>query len=350
MGDFNMKRKIFFFREVAYLVEWWVSMLDAIHTIQNTSEAWSIKYICETLISQLNEWQSLSKWLTKLHLYFNDWDVSIIKSWESTWELIKVLKQLAREYEFITEIQGKFTSAMIYPAVLFFLSISATFYMFIWVLPGIFDIVKDFNADLPALTKYMMAFTKYFQANFGKLMAIIGFWFAWLFLVWSSETWKKKIFSVLLTLPNIWKLIKYYYMVKFFRYMKLMQMSGMNYIDIFVYLKQIMDMPMYQEAIDAILTGIKKWETIYTNMRFYTNIIPADVMVLIKVWEQTANLWQTLDNVVTNYHDELEKGMNNLSKFIEPIVIVFMWWVILMIALSVFGVIGAILDAAQWWA
>jgi hypothetical protein len=37
-----------------------------------------------------------------------------------------------------------------------------------------------------------------------------------------------------------------------------MQSSGMNYIDIFVYLRQIMDMPMYQEAIEAILAGIKK--------------------------------------------------------------------------------------------
>jgi type II secretory pathway component PulF len=108
-----------------------------------------------------------------------------------------------------------------------------------------------------------------------------------------------------------------------------------------------MDMPMYQEAIEAILAGIKKWETIYSNLRFYTNIIPADVMVLVKVWEQTASLWQTLENVVVNYHEELEKRMNDLSKFIEPIVIVFMGTVILMIALSVFWVIWSILDAAQ---
>ena len=121
----------------------------------------------------------------------------------------------------------------------------------------------------------------------------------------------------------------------------------MNYIDIFVYLRQIMDMPMYQQAIESVLSWIKKWETIYSNLRYYTNIIPADVMVLIKVWEQTASLWSTLENIVVNYHEELEKRMNDLSKFIEPIVIVFMGTVIMMIALSVFGVIWSILDAAQ---
>jgi type II secretory pathway component PulF len=70
-------------------------------------------------------------------------------------------------------------------------------------------------------------------------------------------------------------------------------------------------------------------------------------MVLIKVWEQTASLGGALDNVINIYSDELQKGIEGISKFIEPVMILFAWWIIMAIATSVFWVIWSILEAAQ---
>jgi type IV pilus assembly protein PilC len=346
--SFGTKDKIFFYREMSYLIEWWVSILDAVSTIASTTDNYAIKWICQTIEWELNAGQSFSKALGKLTKYFSEGDVNIIKSGESSWEMITILKSLAREYEFLSAMTGSFIGAMIYPGILFTLSIWGMFFLFIKILPGIFQIVKDFGGiELPATTRLMIQFTDFMVADWGKILMAMWAVLAVLSIIRSSESGKKRMREIFLVLPGFWPLLKYYHMVKFFRYFKLMQMSGMNYLEIFMYLREIMDMPMYKTMIDTVITGIKKWETIYSNIRYFTNIIPADVMVLIKVWEQTASLGGALENVINIYSDELQKGIEGISKFIEPVMIVFAWWIIMAIATSVFWVIWSILEAAQ---
>jgi type II secretory pathway component PulF len=47
------------------------------------------------------------------------------------------------------------------------------------------------------------------------------------------------------------------------------------------------------------------------------------------------------------YADEFDKMLEWLSKVIEPILVVFIWWIIAMVAMSVFWVIGSLLDGVQ---
>jgi type II secretory pathway component PulF len=44
------------------------------------------------------------------------------------------------------------------------------------------------------------------------------------------------------------------------------------------------------------------------------------------------------------YEEELNNLINNVSKVIEPVLIVVVGWIIALIALSVFGIIGTVLD------
>lgn len=347
-GSFGTKDKIFFYREMSYLIEWWVSILESVNTIASTTDNYAIKQICQVIAWELNTGQSFSKALGKLTKYFSEGDVNIIKSGESSGEMITILKSLAREYEFLSAMTSSFVGAMIYPGILFTLSIWGMFFLFTTILPGIFQIVKDFGGiELPATTKAMIALTDFMVESWGTLLLGIGWAIAVIGIIWSSETGKRKMWEIFLELPGFWPLLKYYNMVKFFRYFKLMQMSGMNFLEIFQFLREIMDMPMYKTMINTVIAGIKKWETIYANIRYFTNIIPADVMVLLKVGEQTASLWWALDNIIDIYSDELQKGISGISKFIEPVMIVFAWWIIMMIATSVFWVIWSILEAAQ---
>ena len=350
-SNFGTKDKIFLFREFAYLIEWGVSVVDATETIGQTTDNFAVKSICTSILQSLNAGESFSRSLMRIGRYFNEWDVNIIKSGESWGELVKVLKYLAKEYEFIHDIQGKYTGAMMYPAVLFTVSIAAVAYLFVSVLPSIFDIVKDFdNVQVPYFTQLMMHFTQFLgdyraMIGIGLLVVVVI-----ISLILSTDSGKKTGFELLIGLPVLGKLVRYYHMVKFFRYLKLMLMSGMNYVDACMFLRGIVTAPPYQEMIEKMIIWLRKGETLYTNMKYYTHIIPADVMVLVKVGEDTANLPNTIENIISIYAEDLNKMLDNLSKIIEPILIVFVGFIIMMIAASVFGVIGSILDAAQLWA
>jgi type IV pilus assembly protein PilC len=69
------------------------------------------------------------------------------------------------------------------------------------------------------------------------------------------------------------------------------------------------------------------------------------VVALLKVGEETASFDKTLNNAIRMYEDEFEKVIDGVSKIIEPILIVFMGLIVAVVALSVFGIIGTLLDS-----
>lgn len=347
ISNFSVKDKIFLFKELAYLLDGWVSVVLAIQTIGDTSPNYAVKQVSSKLYDGLKAGESLSVGMMKHPLYFDDSDVNIIRSGESSGELVNTLRFLSDEYEFLHTIKWKYTSAMIYPVILLSLSLIAVFFLFIFVLPQIFDLVKDFDVEIPRYTEFIMNTTNFITSNIQLIIVffiiLVIFWI----LFFSTEYGRKKWYEFALDAPWFGKMVKYYHMIRFFRYMRLLLQSGMNYVDVLQFLKTIISVPQYQDMINDVLIGVKKWETMVQNMSFHLNIIPADSLLLLKVGETTANLPASLNNIVTLYQQDLEKWLNDLGKVIEPILIIFVWFIIMMVVVSVFGMIGAVMDSAS---
>ena len=341
------KDKIFLFRQLGYLVSGGVAITDALQVIWSNSDKYGIKYNTSLIYNYIKTWESFSKSLSRIPKYFDETDISIIRSWESTGNLTTVLHHLADEYEFINDTRSKYISAMIYPSILLVLSFLAVWFLFLYVLPSIFDMIKSVDgAQIPWYTLVIMNITN-FIVNYNIyiiLWAILFGLIFWMFI--STENGYKRFFERILTLPWVGQIIRNYHMIKFFRYMKLMYSSGISYLDMFVYLKKIMGNPTYTGHIDNIIAGIRRGQTIYDNMKFAKNIIPWDAVALIQVGETTANISNSIDNIINIYDKELKSSLENLNKIIEPVMVVLVGCVIGLIAGSVFGIIWAIMDTA----
>lgn len=122
--------------------------------------------------------------------------------------------------------------------------------------------------------------------------------------------------------------------------------AGMNYLETFSLLRDILGIAAYQQMIERVVTGLNTWETIYSTLQYETDLIPSDVSVMIKVGEETANLSNSLDNVLNMYEEDLNVLISRSSKIIEPIMLVGVWGVILVIALGIFGLILQIMEWA----
>ena len=165
-------------------------------------------------------------------------------------------------------------------------------------------------------------------------------------IFFSTDSGKKTRFNILLNIPLIWKMTRYFYLVRWCRYMKLMFDAGMNYIQTFQLLRNILRIPAYQTMIENVLVWLNKWETIYDGLKYETELIPSDVSVMIKVWEETANLSKGIDNILKMYEEELNLIINRLAKIIEPVMLIFIGGVIVVIALWVFWLILQIMEGA----
>lgn len=128
--------------------------------------------------------------------------------------------------------------------------------------------------------------------------------------------------------------------------MKLMLNSGMSYIKTFQLMRDILEIPAYHDMIERVLVGLNKWQNIYSVLEKESDLIPSDVAVMIKVGEETANLSNSLDNVLDMYQEDLNTLIMRSSKIIEPVMLIFVWWIVVVIALGIFWLILQIMEWA----
>ncbi len=345
-SSFGTKDKILFFKELAYLLGGGVSFMQALELIWGTSTNYAIKEIAKTISSFVHQGKSLSYALNRLPDYFDQGDYSIVKAGEASGNLPQVLTSLAQEYVYTKDIKDKYIGALIYPTMLIVIAIVAVFGLFLLVLPNIFSIATSFTGlKLPWITQMLRDMTTFFQNQRKLLLGIL----VWLSLVggvfFSSDAGKKSRFQILLNIPLVGKMTKYFYLVRRCRYMKLLLNSGLSYVQTFKLLRDILGIPAYQDMISRVLDGLTKGDTIYNSLKDETDLIPADVSVMIKVGEETANLSNSLDNVLHMYESDLNNLISRLAKVIEPIMLIFVWWIVVVIALGIFWLI---LQIMQW--
>ena len=345
-GSFWSKDKILFFKEVAYLLSGWVSLVESMNIIGQSSDNYALKEISRNILAFLRRGKSFSYALNRLPDYFDQGDYTIVKAWEMSGNLPMILQSLATEYVYVRDMKNKYVGALIYPAILIVVAIVAVFALFLLVLPNIFSIAESFqNLQLPWITRALHSTSIFFQTQWKAILGTV----AGLGLVggifFSTEFGKKTWFSILLNIPLIGKMTKYFYIVKFCRYMKLMMAAWMNYIQTFQLLRDILWIPAYTNMIERVLVGLGKWETIYNTLQYETDLIPSDVSVMIKVGEETANLSNSLDNILKMYEEDLNNIIMRSSKIIEPVMLIFVGWIVVVIALGIFGLI---LQIMQW--
>ncbi len=344
-SKFSLKDKIFFLKELAYLLKWWVSIVEAVNIIKDSTDNKAVKSVCQQLYDHLKRWETLSRALVRLNQYFNETDVAVIRAWEQSWELVNVLQYLSSQYEFLNETRKKYFGAMLYPVLLFFLAIIAIVIILIYVIPNLLWLVQDFWAELPLSTRLLLAVSVFLKENIFNIFIAIFLIIFWFSLIFSTEEWQKWRDKMIFKLPIFWILTRYYYIIKFLRYMKLLIYSWLPFVDVFLALKRIMNNKIYDKMLDEVVSAIRKWESPFEVMENYSLIIPKDVVAILKVWEQTASIKESAENAVKLYEVEFNTKINNFSKLVEPILIVFVWWIVAWIALSIFGIIWTILDS-----
>jgi len=342
---FWSKEKIIFFRQLSYLINWWVALSEAMKIIEKTSDNYSVKEMAKNVNSHLIKWKELSYAFNRLPDYFDEKDYSIIKAGERSWNIVKVLKSLADEYTYMNEIKNKYITALTYPIILIVITIVAMISLFAFVLPWIFEIANSFeNIQLPTITIILKKIADWSKENRKSIIRITISIIALFFMFLSTDIWRKKRFWIVLNLPVFGKLTRYYYLIKRCRYTKIMLESWMNYVETFQLLRDILSIPIYQNMIERTLSWLEKWETIYDTIKHQNYLIPSNVSALVKVWEETANLQSSLWNILKMYEEELDNNINRLAKVIEPIILVFIWVAVVVIALWVFWLILQIME------
>jgi type IV pilus assembly protein PilC len=249
--------------------------------------------------------------------------IALVRAGESAGVLDTILLRLADTLEKQREFREKTKGAMIYPVIVLIGMAIVTTVMMIFVLPKLTVMYKDFDIELPFITKVLIGMSD-FMVNFWYLMgmAIVGAYYAF-------SNWKKtKIGAyswdvIILKLPIFGKIKSMILMAEFSRTLALLASAGVSLVESLGIVREVADSEVMRRALEEVAKDVEKGNSLAVSLAKHP-VFPMIVSQMTSVGEQTGKLDEILNRVAGYFENESEHVIKNLSTAMEPLIMVLL--------------------------
>lgn len=330
-----------FTQQLANLVRSGMPLTLALNSMTHIGSKGISSEVSKQLKQDVMEGRSLSDAMSRQPVIFSDLYVNMVRAGEQSGALVEVLQRLATHFERFAEVQSKFTSALIYPAVVASVGILIIIFFMTYMMPKFMSIFEGMRVQLPMSTMLLMNAGKFFQMYWWA-MGLVVLSIVILFKRFkSSEHGRKTIDRWKLNAPVLGKVMRLNYYGQFARTLGTLLQNGVPVLNALKISEQIMPNIILKEAIAKTRDEVTDGKTIAQPLA-RSKVFPQLMIDLIKIGEETGDVPQALNNLATTYENELSIALRVMTNLIEPVMIICMALGVGFLLLSVLSAMFAI--------
>ena len=310
-----------FTQQLSTMITAGLPLLSALGLLKSQAKKAMYKVV-ESLMKIVEGGGSFSKALEANAGVFSRVYIQLVKAGETGGILDKVLEELAKNLDKEKELRSKVKGAMIYPVSVIIVMIIVISVLMIFVVPGISDMYHEIGTDLPVPTKILMflsdKFAKYWYVIFGAIIGtVVGL------SSWYKKTNQGKLFfdSLILKMPIFGTLVKKVALTDFSRTISLLLTAGVSLIEALDIVSEALTNLVYRNAMKEVVGDVEKGISMSESVSRF-EIFPPLLYQMIAVGEETGRLDDVLKKIAHYYERETEHAVENLTKAMEPIIIV----------------------------
>lgn len=293
--------------------------------------------VSKQLKQDVMEGKSLSDAMSKQPMVFSDLYINMVRAGEQSGALYEVLRRLSDHYEKFAEVQSKFVSALIYPAIVAVVGVVIIIFFMTFMLPKFMTIFEGLKVPLPFATRVLMGISKGFS-TYWWLMLLVIVTVAVLFKRFqTTEGGRRKIDSWKMNAPVIGKAVRLNIFGQFARTLSTLLINGVPVLTALKITEDIMPNRIVKEAIARTREDVTDGKTIAQPLG-NSKLFPQLMIDLLKIGEETGDVPGSLQNIAETYENELNLQLRVMTNLIEPIMIIVM-------AVGVGGLLFSILSA-----
>ncbi|HON06795.1 MAG TPA: type II secretion system F family protein [Verrucomicrobiota bacterium] len=314
-----------FTQQLANLLQSGMTLTVALNSMTHLETKGISTEISRQLKQDVMEGKSLSDAMAKHPVIFTDMYVNMVRAGEQSGALVEVLRRLAEHYSRFAEVQSKFVSALIYPAVVSFVGIGIIIFFMTYMLPKFKEIFTGLKIQLPFATRTLIALGDLFMSpSFWILVGLVVSAITVLFLRFkSSPAGRKLMDSWKMRLPVLGKVIRLNLFCQFSRTLATLLQNGVPVLTALKITEQVIPNEIIKEAIAQTREAVTDGKTIAQPMA-KSKVFPQLMIDLIKIGEDTGDVPGALKNIAETYENELILALRVMTNLIEPIMIIIM--------------------------
>ena len=282
----------------------------------------------------ITEGNSLSSSLKKYPSIFDEIYTSTIYAGETSASLSEVFHDLSIYLDKEAKIRSQVVGALIYPAVLFFVSIAVIYALLSFVLPQVVEQFVSSNVELPLLTQTLLAFSEVFPIIIATtLLIIIGIYFVQITNI-TPQKYQLMISKYFLFIPLIGPIILYDQTARFCSSMRLMTKAGLNTIDSLQIAQNTFKNKYLKSQVEKVVNKVIAGTSI-SKAFAQVQIFPEVFQQLLSSGDLGSQVSEMFEKTKEFLDQEVDTRRNLLLTLLQPIVILTMGVFVMLIVLSI---------------
>lgn len=313
-----------FTRQISTMLITGVPLVQALKLVSNNHKKAEMKSILMSITRAVEAGTPMSKAMRTASSHFDALYTDLIATGELSGNLAEVFERLATYREKSEELRAKVIKALIYPAMVMLVALGVSYLLLTQVIPEFEKMFVGFGAELPWFTRQVLDLSAWMQ-NWGSFIALgtLSLVISARILVKRSDSFRLMMDRAILKIPVLGAVLSKAAIAKFSRTLATSFSAGIPILTSLKTTSKTSGNLHYQLAVEEVYRDTAAGMPMYVAMR-NCDVFPELVLQMVMIGEESGRIDEMLNKVATIYEFEVDNTVDNLSKILEPLIIVFL--------------------------
>lgn len=321
-------------RQLASLAQSGMPLEESLLAVSQQNDNPRTKSILLGVRAKVMEGYTLADGLGDFPQAFPELYRATVAAGEQSGHLDIVLERLADYTESKQVLRQNITNAMVYPIALIVMAIGIIGFMLATVVPKIVGVFQNASAELPGLTRGLIATSDFLRDHW--LLLIIGIAAVTYALWWvlQQEGPRRSYHGFLLRMPVTGRLTRGINTARFTRTLSILAGSGVPILEALKISAEVIENLPMRDAVQEATIRVREGAGISKSLAA-SKLFPPMMIHLISSGEAGGKLEEMLGRAAVGQEREVDGLIAVLLGILQPLVIVIMGGIVLVIVLAI---------------
>lgn len=311
-----------------------VTVIEALGMLGEQTTNKAFRNAIEQVRDSVQRGETLADAMAMHPKVFPELMIHMVAAGEASGSLDVAFNRVALQMEKEAHLKGIIGKSMVYPVILVLATIGVVYILLTRVVPTFTQVLADVDAELPAITKAVMAASDFLVHSWYWFFGAIVL-FVLLVRAFSKTERGALLFGQLaLHLPLFGKLVIKSASASLSRTLSTLMATGISMIDSVGIVEKTIKNAMVRETLRRAKRQVTEGIPLSDPLE-ESGVFPPMVYHMIRIGEETGNMEEMLDKIAAYYDEEVEMTTQSLIAALEPMIIVVMAATVLPIILAV---------------
>lgn len=337
-GKVKLGNLAVFCRQFSTMVDAGVSLVRCLDVLSRQTQDTKLKKILIDIGERVESGESLSRAMQRHPRTFNNLFIGLIRAGEVGGVLEEALQRLSTFLEGDVALRRKVKSALTYPVLVMIAALGIVIFLVSWVVPQFAALFKDIGLkddQMPAMTQFLIDLSKNFTKNWLVILIVTVAVVVGYKLFVATRFGRRVVDRIKLKIPVFGPLHHKICMARFSRTMGTLLTSGVPILQAMETVAGTVGNTIMADAVLDSRARIREGDKIGDPLEA-SKMFPPMVVHMIGVGEESGSLDYMLQKIADFYEMEVEATLASLTAALEPILIVFLGFVVGFIVIAMF--------------